>query len=184
MTISQLTTRRLVMRRWRSSDSEPFAALNADEEVMKYFPRMLAREESDALIERIERNFENAGFGLWAVEIQSSGEFIGFVGLSQPSWQSSFTPCVEIGWRLAKKYWGHGYAPEAALEAMRDGFERLGLAEILSWTATINLNSIRVMEKIGMARNPHEDFDHPLIESDHALCKHVLYRKSNTSSNK
>lgn len=172
-----LETPRLILRAWRDQDREPFAAMNVDSEVMRYFPKMCTRQESDAIIARAQSSFASEGFGLWAVELKEGGDFIGFVGLARPTWQASFCPCVEIGWRLARQYWGKGYAPEAALAAMEDGFNRIGLGEILSWTATVNSNSIRVMQKIGMQRNADDDFDHPLLPCDHVLCRHVLYRK-------
>jgi len=155
--------------------------MNADIEVMEFFPRLLSREESKSLIDRAERSFEAEGLGLWACEIASTGEFIGFVGLCRPGFESTFTPCVEVGWRLARDHWGKGYATEAAQTVTQDGFERLGLAEILSWTAAINLRSKRVMERIGMVRDPDQDFLHPLIEEGHPLSPHVLYRLSRSA---
>ncbi len=171
-----LRTPRLVLRRWEERDIEPFAALNADPEVMQFFPYTLTMEQTISMVDRIEAQFESAGFSLWALEVETTGEFIGFVGLSRPSFQAPFTPCVEIGWRLAKEHWGRGYAPEAAREVLRDGFERIGLLEILSFTAAINEKSVRVMEKVRMTRNPLDDFLHPMVEDGHRLQEHVLYR--------
>lgn len=130
------------------------------------------------MVENIESGFDLEGFGLWAVEIKASNEFAGFVGLSRPKFEAHFTPCVEVGWRLARLHWGKGYAPEAAAAALRDGFERLSLAEIVSFTAAINKKSIRVMEKIKMKRNPDEDFLHPLVAAGDPLRLHVLFRLS------
>jgi RimJ/RimL family protein N-acetyltransferase len=169
-------TERLLLRQWKESDFEPFADLNADPDVMKHFPKMLAREETCALIEKIEKRFKEDSFSLWAVEIIDSGDFIGFVGLWRPQFEAHFTPCVEIGWRLAKRFWGNGYAPEAALLALQYGFENVGLDEIVALTATSNNNSMRVMEKIGMTRNVHDNFKHPYLEDGHPLQEHVLYR--------
>jgi ribosomal-protein-alanine N-acetyltransferase len=174
--IPRIETSRLVLREWHTSDLAPFAALNADPKVMEHFPSCLTREESDDLVVRIEAHFGKHGFGLWAVEVRDAARFIGFVGLSTVWFESHFTPCVEIGWRLARAYWGCGYAPEAARAALRFGFETLGLDEIASFTVPANLKSRRVMEKIGMIRNPGDDFDHPSLPAGHPLRRHVLYR--------
>jgi len=174
----KLDTERLILRLWRDEDVEPFAALNADPRVMEHFPTTISRVETEQLVERIRAHFSESGFGLWAVELRETGQFLGFVGLHEPAFDAHFTPCVEVGWRLDKRYWGKGYAPEAAAEAMRDGYERLGLSEIVSMTSTSNTKSMRVMEKLGMTRNPADDFDHPKLPADHHLCRHVLYRLS------
>jgi RimJ/RimL family protein N-acetyltransferase len=171
-----LKTERLWLRRWRDHDREPFAALNADPRVMEYIPGLLDRAESDAFADRIDRAFDDQGFGLWAVEVRGEGEFVGFVGLARPAFDAPFTPCVEVGWRLARKAWGRGYATEGARAALAFGFERLGLPEIVSFTVPANRRSRRVMEKLGMARDPSEDFDHPRLAEGHRLRRHVLYR--------
>jgi len=171
-----LRTDRLLLRRWRDSDREPFAAINADPRVMEFFPATLTRAQSDELAERIERELEERSFGLWAVEVPEVVEFAGFVGLEVPSFESHFTPCVEVGWRLAAEHWGRGYASEAARAAVRFGFERLGLKEIVSFTARTNLRSRRVMERIGMTHRSADDFDHPGLPPGHPLRPHVLYR--------
>ncbi|GIH71493.1 GNAT family N-acetyltransferase [Sphaerimonospora thailandensis] len=168
--LTAIRTERLLLRRWRDGDREPFATLNAGPAVMEHFPAPLTREESDALADHIESGFEQRGFGLWAVE--ADGQFIGFTGLSVPR----FTPCVEIGWRLARSTWGHGYATEAALAVLADGFGRVGLTEIVSFTAVPNLRSQAVMRRIGMTRDPEEDFDHPALPKGSPLRRHVLYR--------
>jgi len=172
----QIRTDRLLLRRWREQDLHPFALLNSDENVMKHFPKMLSHEESNAMVERIEKGFEDNGFGLYAVELSEAEEFIGFVGLSIPRFEAHFTPCVEVGWRLAYQYWGHGLAPEAALAVLSDGFSRVGLKEIVSMTTTANTNSMRVMEKIGMTRDAVDDFLHPSLADEDPLKPHVLYR--------
>jgi len=143
---------------------------------MEFFPSVLNFDESKAMVENIESKFDREGFGLWAVELLGDGRFIGFVGLSEPKFQAHFTPCVEVGWRIAREYWGSGYATEAAKVSIQDGFERLSLPEIVSLTAAINKKSIRIMEKIGMKQNPADDFLHPLIDDGHILKPHVLYR--------
>jgi RimJ/RimL family protein N-acetyltransferase len=172
----EIETERLVLRAWREPDLAPFAALNADPLVMEHFPGVLSRAESDASAARITDHFARHGFGPWAVEVAGVAPFAGFVGLSIPSFEAAFTPCVEIGWRLAREHWGRGYAPEAARAALRFGFERLSLDEIVSFTVPANLKSRRVMEKIGMSHDPRDDFDHPSIAPGHPLRRHVLYR--------
>lgn len=171
-----LQTERLTLRRWQESDREPFARLNADPQVMRYFLRPLSREESDAFVDRIEARFEELGYGLWAVERRADGVFLGFTGLARQSFEAPFTPCVEVGWRLARFAWGNGYATEAAREALRFGFEVAELDEIVSFTSPVNVASMRVMEKIGMHRDAADDFDYPNMPVGHPLRRHVLYR--------
>jgi RimJ/RimL family protein N-acetyltransferase len=171
-----LETERLTMREWNASDLAPFAAINADPRVMEFLPNVLSREESDAAAGRTIEHFAQHGFGRWAIEEREAGEFIGFVGLSVVTYETAFTPCVEIGWRLASEFWGRGYATEAARAALEDGFGRLALREIVSFTVPANVRSRRVMEKIGMTRAEGEDFDHPLLPEGHWLRRHVLYR--------
>lgn len=173
---AQLDTSRLLLRRWRASDHEPFAALNADPEVMEHFPNLLAREQSDRLVERIEAEFEHRGHGLWALETREGGEFIGFTGLAAVPFEAGFTPAVEIGWRLARPAWRHGYATEAARAALAFGFDELALEEIVSFAVPGNARSRAVMERIGMERDPAGDFDHPGLPVGHPLSRHVLYR--------
>ncbi len=164
------------MRRWRVADREPFARLNADPEVMRHFVRPLTREESDALADRIEVRFDERGYGLWVVERKSDGLFLGFTGLAYQTFDAPFTPCVEVGWRFDRFAWGHGYAGEAAREALRFGFEVVRLDEIVSFTALQNAPSVRVMERIGMHRDPGDDFDYPNMPAGHPLRRHLLYR--------
>jgi len=172
----ELLTARLRLRRWVDADREPFAALNADPAVMEYFPDPLSRQQSDRLIEAIERGFEQRGFGLWAVEVRATSAFIGFTGLSEPSYETDFTPAVEVGWRLAREAWGMGFATEAAKASLAFGFERAGLNQIVSFTPAGNLRSRAVMERIGMRRDEAGDFDHPRLPDGHRLRRHVLYR--------
>jgi RimJ/RimL family protein N-acetyltransferase len=150
--------------------------MNADERVMEFLPSVLTREESDARVHRIDQHFAEHGFGLWAVEAPGVADFIGFTGLAVAQFTAPFTPCVEIGWRLAAEHWGRGYATEAARAAVRYAFDELQLDEIVSFTVPQNVASRRVMEKLGMTRSPSEDFDHPLLPPDHRLSRHVLYR--------
>lgn len=173
---TELRTERLVLRQWREGDLEPFAALNADPEVMRCFPAPLAREESDALVSRSSARIEEQGWGLWAVEVVGRTPFAGFVGLAAPGFEAHFTPAVEVGWRLAREQWGKGYATEGARAALAFGFDELGLAEIVSFTSVANERSRRVMERLGMARDTAGDFDHPVLPPAHALQRHVLYR--------
>jgi RimJ/RimL family protein N-acetyltransferase len=173
---NRLSTERLTLRRWREADREPFAALNADPDVMDYFPTPLARAESDRLISRIEAGFDQRGYGLWALELRATGEFIGFTGLDISSFEAHFIPTVEVGWRLARSAWHHGYATEAARASLAFGFEEAGLEEIVSFTSIMNLRSRAVMERIGMTHDPTDDFDHPELQEGHRLSRHVLYR--------
>ena len=172
----RLQTERLLLRRWLARDRGPFAAMNADPEVMEHFPGPLSRAESGALIERAEACFERRGYGLWAIEIPDEEPFIGFVGLSPVDIPVPFAPAVEVGWRLARPFWGRGFASEAAAAAIAFGFAERGLPEIVSFTFAGNRRSRGVMERVGMRRNPVEDFDHPLLGEAERLRPHVLYR--------
>ncbi|HLB20918.1 MAG TPA: GNAT family N-acetyltransferase [Solirubrobacteraceae bacterium] len=175
---AELKTSRLLLRRWREQDRAPFAAMNADAKVMRHFPSPLTAGESDALVSDLQAHFERHGFGLWALQSRSSHELLGFTGLCFVSFDAHFTPAVEVGWRLRRSAWGHGYASEAALAALRFGFAELGVREIVSFTSTVNERSRAVMERIGMARDAAGDFAHPLIARDSPLAPHVLYRLS------
>jgi RimJ/RimL family protein N-acetyltransferase len=171
-----LRTDRLILRRWQESDREPFAALNADPEVMEHFPAPMTRADSDRLVDRIEAGFDEFGYGLWAVQVAGTGTFIGFTGLSVPRFDAPFMPAVEIGWRLTRSAWGHGYATEAARRALAYGFTDVGLTEIVSFTAVTNVRSQAVMKRLGMSRDPLEDFDHPNVDEGSRLRRHVIYR--------
>ena len=171
-----IRTARLQLRSWRDDDIAPFAALNADPAVMEFFPRPLDRAESEAAVVRIRDHFDRHGFGLWAVEVPGIADFIGFVGLAVPRFEAHFTPCVEVGWRLAREHWGRGYATEAARSVLEFGFGDLALEEIVSFTTETNRRSRAVMERIGMTRSPEDDFDHPTLPEGHPLRRHVLYR--------
>jgi ribosomal-protein-alanine N-acetyltransferase len=173
-----LRSDRLVLRRWRDSDGDPFAALNTHPEVVEHLPAPLTRADSDAMIDRMEAHFDEFGFGLWALEIAGTGQFIGFTGLSTPRFAAHFMPAVEIGWRLARWAWGQGYATEAARRALAYGFEDVGLPEIVSFTAVGNSRSRAVMARIGMTHDPTDDFEHPLVPEGSRLRRHVLYRRN------
>jgi RimJ/RimL family protein N-acetyltransferase len=174
--MSELRSERLALRAWREDDLAPFASMNADPRVMEFLPAPLSRAESDAFAARIAATFAAHGFGLWAVEVPGVAPFAGFVGLSVPLFESHFTPCVEVGWRLAHEFWGRGYATEGARLALAFGFERAALNEIVSMTVRANARSWRVMENLGMRRDPVDDFDHPRLPEGHRLRRHVLYR--------
>lgn len=171
-----MRTSRLLLRQWTDADRAPFAALNADPEVMRWFPFTLSREESDALADRISGHIAEHGWGLWALEVADGGAFAGFTGLARPRFEAHFTPAVEIGWRLPRWAWGRGYATEAARAGLAYAFGTLGLDEVVSFTAAGNLPSRAVMERLGMTRDPADDFDHPMVERDHPLSRCVLYR--------
>jgi RimJ/RimL family protein N-acetyltransferase len=171
-----LKTERLILRAWNGADREPFARMNADPRVMEYLGETMSREQSDELADRIEAHFQTHGFGLWAAELGESSEFIGFIGLAVPTFEAAFTPCVEIGWRLAAEYWGAGLATEGAREIVRYAFEELELPELVSFTAIRNERSRRVMAKLGMTHDATENFDHPGLPAGDPLRRHVLYR--------
>jgi ribosomal-protein-alanine N-acetyltransferase len=176
-----LSSGRIYLRRWRDEDREAFAAMNSDPRVMEFFPSRLSRVESDALADRIQEHFRAQGFGLWAIEIPDVAPFIGFAGLTVPRFSARFTPCVEVGWRLAFEHWGRGYATEAARLALAYGFGSLALSEVVSFTSTGNHRSRAVMERLGMRRDPADDFDHPALAESHPLRRHVLYRIDSSS---
>lgn len=173
-----IRTERLLLRPWCDDDLEPFARINADSRVAEHLPSTLVRTESDALAAKIRAAMEERGFGRWAAERVDDARrpFIGFIGLSVPTFEAAFTPCVEIAWRLAPEHWGIGLATEGARAVVRHAFGALGLNEIVSFTVPANVASRRVMEKLGMERDPAEDFDHPLLPDGHPLRRHVLYR--------
>ena len=171
-----LETSRLSLRRFSEDDREPFARINADPRVMEFMPACLSRRESDLLLDRIEDHFRKHNFGLYAVELRETRAFVGFVGLATPRFEAHFTPCVEIGWRLSADHWGRGLATEGARAVASHAFEVLRLDELVSFTSTANIRSRRVMERIGMTRDPSDDFDHPALPEGHPLRRHVLYR--------
>jgi len=170
-------TERLILRPWEERDRAPFAALNADPATMEFLVKMLTREESDQYIDRVRAHFEQHGFGFLAVEQKGNGAFAGMVGLAHVPFEHHFTPSVEVGWRVARRFWGLGFAPEAAAACLAFGFETLRLPEIVAFTVPLNLRSRRVMEKIGMTRDAAGDFDHPRLPEGHPKRRHVLYRK-------
>jgi ribosomal-protein-alanine N-acetyltransferase len=179
-----IETERLLLRRWAGGDRQRFARLNADARVMEFLPQRLSARESDRLVERIQQHFRKHGFGLFAAELRQERRLIGYVGLHVPDFQAHFTPCVEIGWRLAADDWGRGLATEGAKAVVRYAFDALGLNSLVSFTVPANVRSIRVMEKIGMSRDPAEDFDHPNLPEGHPLRRHVLYRLRNLKGTK
>jgi RimJ/RimL family protein N-acetyltransferase len=173
----EIETGRLRLRQWLPSDREPFATLNADPRVMEFLPSTLDRAASDAVAHRCEALIAERGWGFWAVETKRSCEFIGLVGLHVPGPELPFSPCVEVGWRLGYEHWGTGYATEAAQGALRVGFQELGLDEIVSFTAVLNVRSRRVMQRLGMSETA-TSFEHPAVPVGSPLRKHCLYRLS------
>jgi RimJ/RimL family protein N-acetyltransferase len=165
----------ITLRQWRDTDLDPYAAMNADPEVMRYFPSRLSREQSEASLKRQRSWIDQRGWGLWVLAVDDT--FAGFVGLSVPGFEASFMPCVEVGWRLRREFWGRGIAYRGALQALAYGFTRLKLAEILSFTAAVNAPSRRLMERLGFFHDAASDFEHPAIPEGHELRPHVLYRK-------
>ena len=172
-----LFTERLCLRRWIDTDIPPFIQMNKDADVMEYFPKKLTDTETLDMLERINTCFEKNGFGLFAVENKATKTFIGFTGFSIPAFDSFFTPCTEIGWRYKKEAWGQGFAAEAATACLKYGFDSLGLHKIVSFTASINTRSEKLMKRIGMKYTA--SFDHPKIMKDDRLCRHVLYEATN-----
>lgn len=168
-----IATARLGLRRFVAADVKALVAMNKDQEVMQYFPKLLSEAETIAMMQRIDQHFETNGFGLFAAEDIFTKEFIGLTGFAVPGFESFFTPCVEIGWRFKKEVWGRGYATEAAVACLQYGFTVLQFDKVFSFTAAVNTPSEKVMQRIGMRRIGF--FDHPAIEKKSALCKHVVY---------
>lgn len=180
--MSDLATSRLKLRQWRDADLAPFAALNADPEVMRYFPATMTQAQSDEFAGYVYDTIGRQGWGLWAVEVSDGAPFIGFVGLNRVSFDAHFTPAVEVGWRLARPFWGYGYATEAGALALRYGFEQLDLEEIVSFTSPLNEPSIAVMRRLDMRHDAAGDFDHPRVAEGSPLRRHVLYRLAKHAS--
>ena len=178
MTVPQRRTDRLLLRGFRGEDLAPLAAMNADPRVMEHLPGPMSLQDTAAQLARFRQHWEEHGFGWWAVEIPGLAPFIGWVGLARPRFEAHFTPCVEVGWRLTAAFWNQGYATEGAREAFRFGWALASprLEEIVSFTVPGNAPSRRVMEKLGMTRDPADDFDHPRIPAGNPLRRHVLYR--------
>ncbi len=172
----ELRTERLLLRRWRDSDREPFVRLNSDPRVMEFFPSLLSREESDAMIDRCERHFAENGFGPFAVERLDDESFVGYIALNRVPFEAPFTPCIEIGWRFSANNWGKGLATEGAREVLSYAFKDLKLESLVAFTTLKNVRSRRVMEKLHMTYDPLEDFDHARFPERHPLRRHVLYR--------
>jgi len=177
-TVPQITTPRLLLREWRHSDRAAFAQMNADARVSEFLVRPVTRADSDEMVDRVDRCWRERGYGLWAAERRDSAAFIGYVGLWPATFDAPFTPAVEVGWRVAHEHWGHGFATEGAVEALRFGFEVMDMPEIVSFTAGANLRSIRVMQRLGMHQDPAGDFDHPAFGLDDPARRQVLYRLS------
>jgi RimJ/RimL family protein N-acetyltransferase len=174
----ELETTRLLLRRWREADRPAFAAMNADPEVMRHFPGLMTRAQSDAMLDRIEEMFDEDGFGWWAVTARDSGELLGMTGISRVRFEAPFTPAVEVGWRLVRNAWGHGYATEAAGAALAHGFDVELLDEIVAMAVPQNARSLAVMERLGMRPVPGADFEHPRVPQGSPVRRHVLYRIS------
>jgi RimJ/RimL family protein N-acetyltransferase len=177
-----LKTERLILREWRDDDLDAFAAMGQDREVMASFPSLVTREQSEAVIARLRAHQARAGFCLWAVEAPGVAPFIGFTGLARPAFTAPFTPCIEIGWRLARAYWGMGYAVEGARAALAFAFDTIGADEVVAFLIPSNARSESVCRRLGMLRDLHGDFDHPMIPEDaisvagHPQRRHLLYR--------
>jgi len=169
-----ITTARLVLREWRDDDADPLARLHESAEMMRYLGGPMSRAACDEMLTRLRTHWETRGFGAWAVEHE--GRLAGMVGIIVPRWESRFMPCVEILWRLDPALWGRGLVTEAARASLRDGFEEHGFDEVLAFTVPKNERSWRVMERLGMTRNPDDDFDHPLVPDGDPQRRHICYR--------
>jgi ribosomal-protein-alanine N-acetyltransferase len=175
--VTVLTTERLLLRPWLDADRDAFAAMSADREVMRYFPAHLrTRAESDAFVDRARQGIAERGWGWFVVEERASGAFLGVGGLAPVRFEAPFTPAVEIGWRLARAAWGHGFATEAARASVEFAFDELGLEKVVAIAVPANERSLAVMRRLGMTHDPADDFTHPLVAQDHPLCGCVLYR--------
>jgi len=171
-----MQTKRLILRNWRQEDLDPFAAMSADPDVMRFFQACHDRQQTEAHIRLITEYLERDEIGWWAIEVPGAFDFVGFAGLSRPGFHTHFTPCVEVGWRLRRDAWGKGYATEAGRACLDFAFKKLGLNEVVSMAVTDNLRSRAVMERLGMTRRPEDDFGHPKMPFDHPLRPHILYR--------
>lgn len=178
VTAPRIGTERLTLRGWLPDDRAAFAVMNADPRVSQYLLGPITPEDSEEMVDRIETCWQQRGYGLWAAERLDTGQFVGYVGLWPATFDAPFTPAVEVGWRLAPEHWGNGFATEGGRAALRYGFDDLGLGEIVSFTATANTRSVRVMDRLGMRRDPEGDFDHPVMPLGHPARPHVLYRLS------
>lgn len=178
--IPEIVTPRLRLRAWRREDLQPFGEMCADPEVRRYFMGILSAAESEAMVGRIQDHWEQNGFGFWVLEIPEVTPFIGYAGLLRVGFEAHFVPCVEVGWGLARSFWGHGFATEAGQAALQFGFTKLGLDEIVSFTAVANDRSRRVMERLEMKRDEADDFEHPRVPEGNPLRRHVLYRLPKT----
>lgn len=172
---------RLGFREWKNTDSLPFSKMNMDLEVMEFFPRILTKVESNNLVEKIKLMFAEYNYGLYAVDRLDSNEFMGFIGFWHPNFESEFTPCIEIGWRIKRQEWNNGFATEGASRCLKFGFENLNFSEVVSLTSTVNLKSERVMKKIGMTKLG--EFEHPDIQDKSILKKHIIYKAESTANN-
>jgi RimJ/RimL family protein N-acetyltransferase len=171
----EIETKRLLLRNWKVEDLEYFYALNSDPVVMEYFPKTLDRRESDELANKAKSLIDKNGWGFWVCELKDGSEFMGFVGLNSPDYELPFSPCIEVGWRFAKKYWGHGYATEAGEASLKYAFTQLNVEEVVSFAVANNRKSIAVMERLGMS-NMHSNFSHPKLPRNSPLSEHVLYK--------
>jgi len=172
---AKLITERLVLRQWQESDYMPFSRMNADPVVMEYYPSTLSEDESNAMADKLKGLISEQSWGFWAIETKNEKEFIGFVGLHKPTYDLPVSPCIEVGWRLAKEYWGRGYATEAAKESLRFAFEELDIGEVYSFASVSNKKSRSVMERLSMS-DTRNNFEHPIIPEGHSLREHVLYK--------
>jgi len=173
--IIEFETSRLRLRQWRDQDFKAFAKMNADAKVMEYYPSIITSEQSDELADKIQERIKENGWGFWALELKSTNTFIGFTGLNEPSYDLPVTPCIEIGWRLARKHWGNGYVTEAARKCLDVAFESLKLSTVYSFTSIQNKKSEAVMQRLNML-NLEQNFEHPIIPIGNPLREHVLYK--------
>jgi RimJ/RimL family protein N-acetyltransferase len=178
ITAPNLKTKRLLLRQWKNSDLPIFAKINSNSEVMQFFPSLLTQTESDVFAKKIIQELQEKPYGLWAVEIPAIAPFIGFIGLHYQDFKATFTPCIEIGWRLDSAYWKKGYATEAGKKVLEYAFKTLKLNEVVSFTSEKNFRSIALMKRLGLHYHPENNFEHPKLPKGHPLSYHVFYSMS------
>jgi ribosomal-protein-alanine N-acetyltransferase len=180
--MATIETPRLLLRHWRDADIEPWVAMNLDPRVTEFFSSTYTRESAELTASLRRRELDELGYGWWVVEVRGAAPFAGVVCLREVPFEAHFTPAREVGWRFAPEHWGNGYATESARGALAHAFAGLGWDEVVAMTAVLNVRSQRVMQRLGMTRDPNDDFDHPKVEEGSPLRRHILYRMRRSDS--